>query len=240
MTEDRPGPEPREVAVALSNPAEPGRAGPVADLIAGRLGLPLRVVHVDAVAEDDPEPVARALLALIGPDTLLVAGSGRASRWSGKRSVVEHVVDGRHGLVLAVGGRARIADRAGPVLVALNGSEGAESAIVVADRLARALATDVLLCLVAPDDGDPAVTPDGARGDAAAYLESVAGPDRRSVVLRANDHIAAMTAEAERSDCPLVVLVSRGDRSVERSTISRTSSGLIDEAGCPVLVVETA
>ena len=56
-------------------------------------------------------------------------------------------------------------------------------------------------------------------------------------VVTSNDPVSAIAALADEQAAALVVLSSRGDRSTQRSSMSRTAAGVIAEVACPVMVI---
>lgn len=226
-----------EVVAAIEDTGEPGIALRLAEELARRAGLPLRSVHVEAdPSETTDQDLVRAISDRLDSGSILVVRTDHASRWSGKYSVAEHVIDRWGGPTVVVGPSGRWEGRTGPVLVAVNGSAGAERAIAPAQSLASLFSVGVLFATVIADDDD-----DSRRRTAQAYLDSLpAGPGHETCLLSANDHVAALVAEAEARSSPFIALASRGDRTVTRPTISRTSSGLANEASCPVLIVGDA
>lgn len=230
-----------EVVVALDDPDAPDPARELGDEVARRLGVAVRSVHVEAGPEIDHDEVSDAIAARLEPTSLLVVRSQHASRWSGKRSVAEHLVDRWGGLVLSLGPEGQWTSRAGPVVVAVNGSAGAERAVSPAGRLAAAFGVGLALAWVVAEDEGAGSEAGTTAERAESYLDSlaaeIAGGRATACVLRSNDHVGALAAEAERRSSPFIALASIGDRTVRRPTISRTSSGLMHEAGCPVLVV---
>jgi nucleotide-binding universal stress UspA family protein len=221
-----------EIVVAAEHerldPDDPGRA--TAAWLASTLGLPERVVHVDPSVDD----VVDAIVGRLRPHSLLVMHSEHANRWSGKRSVTEHVVDQWAGLA-CIEGPARAELRSGPVLVALDGSRETLGSLDAARRLAEAFGSSVVLARVSPDPFDDR---DGAARDLARRgLEAVAEPGEEIAVLQSNLVVEALCREAADRGCSLIVLASRGDRSTPRATMSRTCSGLVASATQPVVIV---
>lgn len=217
-----------EVVAALDDPSVAGDGRRLAEEVAGRRDLPLRTVHIEAESPSAIE-LADAIAERLQRDSLVVMETDHASRWSGKYSVAEHVVDGWGGQTLVVGPASTRGERTGPIVVPVNGSPGAERAIGPAAELAAAYDVGVMLVRVAwGDDIDPA----------RRYLESLAArTGHRARVVEATDHVAALVAAAEELSSPFIAVSSRGDRTITRPTMSRTTSGLAAEAPCPVLII---
>lgn len=211
--------------------------------LGSKLGLAVRMIHIDVdVAVGD---LAEAIVARIPPSSLVAMHSEHVNRWGGKSSTAEHVIDQWAGLSVVAGPRVTsIGGTEGPILVALDGSPNAERALEAVDSLAVALGCGIVLARVVPEPLGG--SPDEATAEANAYLCSVVdqrGYDHAGAahvrVLSSNDPIASLCSEAERLQSQLIVLASRGDRSTERSSLSRTCSGLIGEAVGPVVIVGT-
>lgn len=214
--------------------------------------------HVKGASET---AIAKAIVASTPPTALLVIGSSHANRWEGTRSIAEYAVDDHAGPSCVIGAHS-LSDApddpaldspalGGPVLVALDGTDAAASALPFAAELAGRCETDLVLCRIVPEALHPSRTsddPDIAPSHDQTWLEVRSSLEARaevmtsdvsttSSVLASNDPIAALAAHAARVNASLIVLASRGDRSTRRASISRTASGLIAEATCPVIVV---
>ncbi len=206
--------------------------------LGGLLGLRSRSVQVDA----DPADLVSSIIGELQSDSLVVMRSARENRWSGKHSVAEHLADTWGGVSLMAGSNCTdrpLRGRKGPVLVALDGSDFAARSIGPAVEVAQSLGREVLLTtVVGADNGDSEAT---GTAQALDYLRSLGEGPQNCVfqygVIRSNDPISALQGEAERLDCVIVVVTSKGDRSTPRPTISRTCSGLVGEAAQPVMVV---
>lgn len=241
---------------------ERDQRGGVVDLgrsLAKRAGLPVRLVHVDPDSVTDTGGLVEAIVSRLSPGALLVAATDQANRWTGKRSVAEQVLERWGGLALMVGpawveppdplaGPGPTADlrpssdptaEPGPVLVAINGSQSAERAVAIGRRLAAGLSADLVLARVvaAPLSSGPEGVAHQVAG-AGSYLRQLsASTGAESCLLRSNDPVSTLVAEAEQRHCAYIVLASTGDRAVPHATLSRVSWGLVNEAPCPVLLV---
>ncbi len=198
------------------------------------LGLPVSTVHVGGESDD----LAQAIVAVCQPGSLIAMHSEHVNRWSGRRSTAEHIIDAWGGITAVAGPAVDEVDvGAGPILVPLDGSLDAERALDAAQILSDALGCGVALARVVPQP----IGPDGSttHHDADAYLQAIGTRYtlHSASVVPSNDPVVALAAEAERLDSPLIVLASRGDRSSQRASLSRTCSGLIAESRRPVAVV---
>ncbi len=223
-----------EVAVLLGEPAESERGLAVGRQLAAVLGVPLRTVHV----EETPDDLVGTLVDRLQDTSLAVMESSHATRWSGKHSTAEHVLDRWGGLAALVGPGVdeTVADAGGPVLVALDGSPVSERAIPFAAGLAAARGVELVgIRVVAP----PKASPDAmARSEATDYLHDVLPNDAGGhLVVESVDPIAAIVGEVAARNCCLVVVGSKGDRSTRRASMSRVVSGLLSEAGVVVVAV---
>ncbi len=253
-----------EIAVAIASAATDHVGLALGIELAGLLDTPLRLIHVTTpthsgtdASELDVDPldqhlqttapnistsitsveatdVVTGLVGELEPRSLVVLESNNASRWSGKTSVAEHVLDAFSGLVVMTGPAfdpTGALDRR--VLIALDGSVDAERALPVAGRLAEYMDQSVLATRVVPTSADAT-----AENAAIDYLETITGrlPNATAITPTSNDPIAAIL-DASNDDVGLIVLSSHGDRASERSTISRTSMGLVQSATVPVVLV---
>ncbi|MEZ5377715.1 MAG: universal stress protein [Acidimicrobiales bacterium] len=248
-----------EIVVAIGSAATDNPALAVGIEFARLTNLPLRLVHVacdgatiDADALDehlqttapdvpvsivstDADDVVGGIVGELTPRSLAILKSTNASRWSGKSSVAEHVLDAFPGLIAMVGPEVEGSTSfAGPVVIALDGSTEAERALPVARELATAVGQEIVATRVVAVSAS-----DDERRSAAAYLEATNAtlPGSRPALPDSNDPISAILATATDEAAGLIVLSSHGDRASERATISRTSMGLVHSATVPVLLV---
>lgn len=243
---------PSAVVVAVGTSAERGHA--VGDLFARAFGVELRSVHIDDAGTEQrndsdrtmtpEEHLAAAICVRIPSDALLVIESEHADRWRSRHSVAEHTIDAFPGSTVAVGPHAPVELPKGPIYVALDGSPVAETSLAVAAQFAKALGRELSLVQVVeePLHPDPVTAPEAS---AQAYLGAIADrmagefdtPGVHHRVITSNDPVSAIVALAEEQAAALIVLSSRGDRSTQRSSMSRTASGVIAELSCPVVVI---
>lgn len=150
----------------------------------------------------------------------------------------------------------RAVERIGPgarIVVPLDGSNTAEGALPVAERLAATLHGQLVLVQAVPPT-DPALTPDGmavalfheeagARLVAArAYLEQVAGrlgptasPAAREA--RIGDAAATIDAIARERGAALVVMVTHGRTGFDRVLLGSVAEALVRAGSTPLLLV---
>lgn len=249
-----------EIAVAVGSASADNPAFTVATSLARALGLPIRVIHVriatdgaaSAAVEAAPmvervstmapsvavsferveaTDVVDGLVGALDARSLAVLKSDNANRWSAQSSIAEGVVDAFHGLVAIVGpALAGQETPAGPVVVAVDGSNDAERALPIAGALADRLGVAPIAVRAL------AISAEASDADAAqSYLDSLDGFE--SLLVRSNDPISALTGVANEQNASLLVLSSHGDRATKRATISRTSMGLVHDATMPVVLV---
>lgn len=239
-----------EILVPLEHFDGPDAGRELGELLAAQFAVPSRTVHIDidSMAGDGSEDVSDRLVAeILGcltPGSLPVMHSDHANRWNAKASVAEHVVDQWPRGAIVIGPKAVPPfDLTRPLLVAVDGSKHAERSVVTARGLAETLGAEIVLARVVGHPlGDDDRTAEAAAAD---YLEAAVATweaddvsvPMSSCVLTSNDPVSALAAEASRRGCGLIVLASRGDRATQRSSMSRTGSGLIGEATQPVVIV---
>lgn len=235
--------EPRPTGVIVAVGASADRAQPFATTLAERLSLPVSSVHVDTstspVATEDE--LAGAIAMRVAVDQVLVVESNNADPWRSRHSIAEHLVDAFAGTTIGLGPKARSDVSGGPIVVALDGSAAAESALPFASWLASRLECGLLLVRIVPDHlhGDERVE----RADAGNYLDTLSSAIAGNVTIDvgvSNDPVQAIVTMAAAADATLVALASRGDRQHARTSMSRTAAGVIGRAGCPVVVVAAA
>ncbi len=259
------------IVVAIEHP---DRSNPVVDLaneLGTHTGMEVRSVHVDTTLDagsgsdsddsdtaveagdagnhetDEIEVVADAIVEAARSDRLLVLATNHASRWSGKYSVAEHVIDRRTGPTVLVGPRYQAQDRSGPIVVAADSSVDAERMAVHAMAMATAYSVGLQLTrVISRSEAADEQTRTEAADRLAAAVTSLATdqigqadhPPVSGRLLVANDHVAALVSEATTRSSPFIAVASHGDRASARPTMSRTTTGLAAEATCPVLVIQ--
>lgn len=237
---------PSTVVVAVGGTGTESKGHELGRALAEAFGVGLTSVHVEQPgadtddAEHTPEErLAEAIASGLPTDGILVIESEHADRWRSRHSVAEHTIDAFTGPSVAVGHQAGPILADGPILVALDGSASAEISLTTALAFGRVLDRPIELVRVVPEPLHPE-TEGSEHAEAAAYLRSVTSrfdTELAATVVASNDPVSALVDRAADQDASLLALASRGDRSTSRTSMSRTASGLIAEARCPVLVV---
>jgi nucleotide-binding universal stress UspA family protein len=218
-----------EIVVPTADPDHADAAASVAAALAGRLGVEVRTVHADATE------VVDAIVESLTPTSVAVMQSEHVNRWSGKRSVAEHVLDTWGGLTVLVGPAFVDVLRSGPVLVAVGNPAAADQSVEPAAHLAAALGVELLVVHVV---ADPIIDDGGPPVGAPAWLDTItAEGGHATTVVESNDVVGAVLDLATELASACVVVASRGDRTTPRPTMSRTCSGLAAGAEQPVAVI---
>jgi nucleotide-binding universal stress UspA family protein len=136
-----------------------------------------------------------------------------------------------------------------PIVIATDGSEGAEAAVSAGARVARTIGTRAVLVYVRPSLGplgDPyyqeklseQMTHARAALERAHQLLGQEGVDADEEILEggAADRVVEL---ARARDAPLIVVGSRGLGAVAGALLGSVSSAIIHRADRPVLVVPT-
>lgn len=226
------------------------RANHLAATLSAAYGVEVSHVHIDTVppATDrtPEEALALAIAAAVPDDHVLVIESERADRWRSRHSVAEHVIDAHTNMTVAIGPATVEGPlRSGPMIVALDGSPTADSALPAARDLADAVERTLLLVRVIPAPLHPELTDSttvSPRKAATSQLSASAsrfGLDADIVVLESNDPVSALVEVGEEREASFIALSSSGDRESARTTMSRTAAGLIAEAGSPVFIAHS-
>lgn len=215
------------------------RAKDLAERLAVLFSVPVSAIHLDtndSANPSDPTPAATLAAAIseqVDHHHLLVIESAHADRWRSRNSVAEHLIDLHPNTTVAIGPTSHPGFAEGPIVVALDGSDRALTGLAAAQQLGEALDRPLLLArVVAESDAD--------QSDAAEQELRGCSPGASVVVPISNDPISALVSVCADSNAALVVLASSGDRETKRSSMSRTTAGLIAEARCPVVVVPPA
>ena len=137
-----------------------------------------------------------------------------------------------------------------PVIIATDGSESAERAVIVGARMARMFGTRAVLVYVRPSIGllgepdyQEKLTEQMAYAraaiDRAQTLVSQEGCEADAEILEGNarDRVVEL---AQARNAPMIVVGSRGLGAVTGALLGSVSSALIHRADRPVLVVPTA
>jgi nucleotide-binding universal stress UspA family protein len=140
----------------------------------------------------------------------------------------------------------------GPVVCAVDDAHASENVAVVAQQLATALGTQLVLVHVAAPVTAPGVSaaPGGQErlredelADSKRLLESIAArvdakdAELRSELGTAVDRILAVCAE---EDAAFVVVGSRGRGNIASAMLGSVSHDVANNAPCPVVIVPTA
>ena len=236
MPANRPIAEATTVVLASATEDGAGPGGDVARWVADALGIPHHVLHLDEQI-DDAEEMAASIADRLPSDAVLVMESHHADRWASRRSIAEHVLDAFGGPAV-VAGPAVVGPPAGPIVVALDGSDEANQALGPALTLSQATDRSIVLATVVADPLDG--TPDLAGADAmlsAVASDLPADVEHQWVSRASNDPVTALADIAAEADACLVVMVSKGDRTIARASMSRTATGLVATTACPVVIV---
>ncbi|HEU5317148.1 MAG TPA: universal stress protein [Chloroflexota bacterium] len=229
-----------------------------------------RGLHVDELlvtpVDGEPRDAARAILTAIrhthDVDLVVMTTHGRTGlRRAVFGSVADRVVRSSDVPVLLVPDAARChgadppcgSPDAGPacVLVALDGSETAASAVLPAAQLATATGAGVELLRVVPNHGSgegpshsTAVTRPHVEDDLSRWADALLDaaphlPFVRTAVLAANERRvpAAIIAHAARNGAYAIALATHGRGGFTRLVLGSVTSGVVAAAETPVLVV---
>ncbi len=247
------------VAESANEPASMGRLEPFAE----RLGPTLTTLTNAGIQTDYEiafgEPAAKivASASRLGCDLIAMATNARgAIQRAFLGSVTDEVVHTASVPTLTINPTA-----AGPwtgvsnVLVPLDGSELAETALPHAERLAAALSVDLMLVRVVhvplvvaagidsyPYSGMTDIEAE-AEVEATAYLTQVTrGLAAKGIKvtrsLQRGPIAPAIVDLARKRDSSIVVLASRGRTGAKRLWLGSVAEGVIRESGAPVLVVK--
>ena len=142
------------------------------------------------------------------------------------------------------------ADGTAPVVIATDGSESAEQAVVVGARMARTLGTNAVLVYVRPSLGTlGAPYYQEKLSEQMAYARSAVDRAERllgeehcegSAEILEGNAAEEIVELARARSAPLIVVGSRGLGAVAGAVIGSVSSAIIHRADRPVLVVPSA
>lgn len=213
-----------------------------------RIADGLRAAHpgITVIAEhvygDDP---AIAIAGQMRPQSLPIVATEHMDKWRFKESVAEALVG--HGGVpmLLLGPNVTSADAGhhaldGDIVVGLDGSLPAESALEPALGLARSTGRPVWLVTVVPEpepgDEDHLTRP-------TEYLEALAEYHRSDVgihwqVIEGNDPVPTLEAFAEQKKAGFLVASTGGRFNPSRHSMASITSGLVSASSRPVLVLK--
>lgn len=254
----------QELVLPVASGTEQDRAMPLVIWLAQTLDLPVRVIHSSGSADGldaDLESMvgdvrrrfpeiriqseqllgdhpAEVIAQSLGPDSLAVLSTDHADAWSFKDSVAEALVHAADLPVVLVGPNVTAGAPSGDVVLGLDGSAPAESAVAPAVGLAEALGHRLWLVRVVPEP----VTGEDRTAAAAEYLQEVAGrhPDvgPRCEVIRSNNPVSAIASFARSVDAGFLATGTRARSDMSRRSMSSISMGLVATAEQPVLTME--
>jgi nucleotide-binding universal stress UspA family protein len=254
-----------ELVVPVGTGALHDRAMPFAAWMSGAWDVPIRLLHVSAsVSSEDPDleailqhirswhpelPVegkhlygddpAVAISQEVGPHMLPVLSTEHADGWSFKDSVAEALVHHVGVPLVLVGPEAKEPHFDGELVVGLDGTAVAESALAVAATMAKALGKHLWMVRVvsepAPDEGE-------LHPEIGLELQRLADSidpavDPKWEVIHSNDPVGAIEGLAERLGAAMLVTATRGRTDESRTSMCSITMGLVSTARRPVLVV---
>lgn len=241
------------------------RALPFAAWLADTWGLPVRLLHVsDSISSEDSELAgamaeverywpelsvdsehlygddpAVAVAGAVGPHTLPVLSTEHADGWSFKDSVAEALVEQAGIPLILVGPEAKSPIPDGDVVVALDGTAVANTALQIAAALAASLGRTLWMVRVVgdpgPDEGE--LHPEHGLDLQRLADDLEADVEARWEVVHSNDPVHAIEALADRLGASVIVAASRGRTDETRTTMCSITMGLVSTAHRPVLVV---
>lgn len=151
------------------------------------------------------------------------------------------------------------ADHYTKIVVPLDGSSRAESAVPKAIRIAKANNAELVLCHVVPNAGLTQIAPTDAEAlkiadqvnrrnsrVASEYLRriesqiGVCGVRTSSVIVAGDDVRRALTSEIERQHASLVILSSHGQSGHMDAAVGDTAGFILNRCPVPVLMIRSA
>ncbi|MGH1488926.1 MAG: universal stress protein [Acidimicrobiales bacterium] len=208
-----------------------------------RSWYPSIAVSSEHVFGDDP---AKAIAEQLRPQTLTVLATDHIDKWRFKDSAAESLVNQAGIPVVLLGPNVtkdsvRHGALKGEIVVGLDGSIAAESALEPAIGLARSTGRRVWLVNVAaqPDTGDAMSMPKPGH-----YLQEVAERYEPEVnvrweVIQSNDPVEALEAFAERRQARFVVMSTGGRTDPTNHSMASIALGVVSVSARPVLVVKS-
>ncbi len=208
-----------------------------------RSWYPTIEVRSEHIYGSDP---VKAIAGELLPHSLPVMATDHIDKWRFKYSVAEALITEAGGPVVLVGPNVTKADvRHGPldgeIVVGLDGSIAAESALEPAVGLAKAMQHQLWLVHVAPR---PAAGTAASSPNPGAYLQEVAQRYGSEVTVRwevihSNDPVEAIAGFAERRDARFIVASAGGRTDTTHHSMASISSGLVSVAARPVMVLKS-
>ncbi|MFW2380343.1 MAG: universal stress protein [Acidimicrobiales bacterium] len=230
--------------------------------LALKWGVPLHLVNVsDSVDATDPEldgfaadlehrhpnlavrqthvyghDVATGISSTVQAHSLLLMATDHADEWKVKGSVAESVLFHAGVPVLFFGPNATELNLEGDVVIGLDGSISAETALEPAIGLSTALNSQLWLVQVVENAGAEIDT------DVATYIQDQAGMIEGPGVhgwelIHSNDPVTALESFAAARNAGFLVAGARGRTDPHRKTMGSITMGLVATAARPVLTL---
>lgn len=267
------GKQVEEILVPIRAGYDPERGVAVAGRYAAKWQVPVRLVHVRL--EDDQSigvdtarlnlalgntdltvegveveaaDVVSGILSTAGDRSLVLLASDHGSQWEETGSIGEAVLEHTEQLVMLSGPGSERPPVGGPIVVPLDGSTRAESALTPALALAEDQGSKLWLVTAVPSATVEAVARHRARGERVSesgYLRAVAaelvdrGHDVGWEVVHNDDPVAGISAFVETQEASLVVAATHGDTGVAKRLFGSVCLGLVERGTVPVIVVRT-
>jgi nucleotide-binding universal stress UspA family protein len=123
----------------------------------------------------------------------------------------------------------------GPIMCAVDDSDGARAALATAAKLAERLGVQLLLVNAAHGDGD---APSAAGAELLAQLafETGLGTNAERILLR-GEPAGAIVEAADAHTAAMIVIGSRGRGALASSVLGSVSAAVANRSACPVIVV---
>lgn len=255
-----------EVLVPVADDVWRDRGAVIAVDLAKRLGLPLRYLHMTEVGQqpvsfeprrvtqaepdvvitttvvdgDDPAAVIRAEQR---PGSLVVMSTDHASPWNREPSVATTLALTASVPIVMCGPNVLAKPMTGSVMVPLDGSATAESAIETGVEISSSLG-ESLWFVQAIDSTTSATVHDlasaGQRVSESAYLQSIAADQSAAwEVLHSDDVVAGLLEFARVHDSGLIVASTHGEGGVHIKAFGSTCLELVESSPLPVLIVRS-
>ncbi len=204
----------------------------------------LVVEGIEVAADDAASGIQQAST----DQSLLLMASDDATQWFAQDSIGEAMLQQVKHMVLLCGPGCQNMPKPAPVVVPLDGSPRAESALDPAIAVATASKATIRLVTAVPPATVEAVArlrDAGEHASESAYLRSVAtrlaeqGIDVGWEVVHHGDPVAGISTIARDLDAMLIVAASRGETGITKWAFGSVPLGLVERSSVPVLVVKT-